>query len=607
LRNPPQFPVIIGVTGHRQIAPEAMQPVRAAVRRLLVQWRCHFGPALHVLTALADGADQLVADEARDANVPLIAVAPFCYDAYRETITNRDKLREHWNRAVLRLTLPRVGSGEDHERQYEQLGVLLIRRSHLLLGLWDGQMDEARGGTRDVMRMRLEGDHGATVFDESPMFLGAGSYLGETNRGPLLHVLTPRVLLTTDPPGTCRLLGLPTRQGFWDGIAVQPDRALDGIAAAQVTDFARIDSLNRAIGRLQGSDDLLFDVQLGYLETMGIPAGAQAQVGFLKQLQAAVDVVSQTYQVQTQGDFARAGSIRQVIMRALMIWRLTRRVPGLGAIFLVTAAVPLSALFFEFYAHLEGGFPALLAYLVVSGGAVTYRNLRSADQRFRDYRAMAEGLRVQLFWALSAFPAAVPDYYLNNQVAEIGWIRFALRGPALWAAALANNLATPYRGTVTDGWIEDQATYFAASEEIHSRAAKRGMMWNQLFLYGGFATAFVLLVFEFLHRYPHILGAFTNKIFRLVDVHHDGIVVLAALLPAVAAYYAESLDLRAHERLAHSYALMRRVFRRAAEIMNTPSLSDANFQGVVREIGREALAENAEWLVEHRHRKFEPR
>jgi len=116
LRNPPQFPVIIGVTGHRQIAPEAMQPVRAAVRRLLVQWRCHFGPALHVLTALADGADQLVADEARDANVPLIAVAPFCYDAYRETITNRDKLREHWNRAVLRLTLPRVGSGEDHER-----------------------------------------------------------------------------------------------------------------------------------------------------------------------------------------------------------------------------------------------------------------------------------------------------------------------------------------------------------------------------------------------------------------------------------------------------------------------------------------------------------
>jgi hypothetical protein len=41
--------------------------------------------------------------------------------------------------------------------------------------------------------------------------------------------------------------------------------------------------------------------------------------------------------------------------------------------------------------------------------------------------------------------------------------------------------------------------------------------------------------------------------------------------------------------------------------MNTPSLSDANFQGVVREIGREALAENAEWLVEHRHRKFEPR
>ena len=45
----------------------------------------------------------------------------------------------------------------------------------------------------------------------------------------------------------------------------------------------------------------------------------------------------------------------------------------------------------------------------------------------------------------------------------------------------------------------------------------------------------------------------------------------------------------------------------AAEVTGMPGVSDSVFQEVVREIGREALAENAEWLVEHRHHKIEPR
>jgi hypothetical protein len=77
LLNPPQFPVIIGVTGHRNIAPGAVDPVQRAVKDLLKAWQREFGLALHVLTALADGADQWVAEVAVECCLPLIAVAPF--------------------------------------------------------------------------------------------------------------------------------------------------------------------------------------------------------------------------------------------------------------------------------------------------------------------------------------------------------------------------------------------------------------------------------------------------------------------------------------------------------------------------------------------------
>jgi hypothetical protein len=621
LRNPPQFPVIIGVTGHRQIAPEAIQPVRDTVRRLLVHWRCHFGPALHVLTALADGADQLVADEARDANVPIIAVAPFGYEAYKTTIANRDKLREHWDRAVLRLTLPRVeaaGGEEDHDRQYEQLGVLLIRRSHLLLALWDDQMDAARGGTRDVMRMRLEGDHGAAVFHDSPMFLGAGSYLDETNRGPVLHVMTPRAWPSTDPPGTCRLLGLPNRQRVWDGIPVQPERALDEIERAEVPDFARIDSLNRAIGRLQGSDDLLFDVQIAFLDTTGIPADAEAQVTFLKRLQAAVDTTTQGFQTSLLGHFVPAKNPWDMVVRLYKMWRATGQTPKFGAVLLFTAALPLAVYFFENYVEdqkesVADGSWFILAYLTVFGGALAWYRFRVRrldwQERFQDYRALAEAMRVQLYWGIAAIPASVSDHYLRKQSGELGWIQFALRGTSLWAASVAGAMGRPNRATVQAGWIDNQLEFFTGKARLHKQSAERGQLLTSIFAVAGIAAAIALLILlgdRLAEPLPAHWGAFGRGL-TYMRGHHGWLIVLTATLPGVAAFFSMSADLRNYEPHAHSYALMRRMFGRTADVLNTTGLTDAIFQDVVREIGREALAENAEWLVEHRHRTIEPR
>ena len=81
------------------------------------------------------------------------------------------------------------------------------------------------------------------------------------------------------------------------------------------------------------------------------------------------------------------------------------------------------------------------------------------------------------------------------------------------------------------------------------------------------------------------------------------LVVLAATLPAVAAFFAISAEKRAYEPHYRSYRLMRAIFGRAlCEANKIPANNDAEFQEVMRDLGREALAENAEWLLDHRHR-----
>src|SRR5438552_2554065 len=98
----PSYPIVVGVTGHRDIASEAQDAVCAAVHAVLEGLRAAFGAALHIMTALADGTDQLVADAAEVLGLKITAVSPMPLATYRATVANKDRLDHHWKRAALR-------------------------------------------------------------------------------------------------------------------------------------------------------------------------------------------------------------------------------------------------------------------------------------------------------------------------------------------------------------------------------------------------------------------------------------------------------------------------------------------------------------------------
>ena len=471
------FPIVVGVSGHIDIVPEAVDPIRAAVAAVLTELRETFGAALHVLTGLAEGADQLVAQEARKLGIRIIAALPMKMPRYAATLPSdagREILADFWARADLQLQLPELcdpATPDYDELHYEQLGVLLARRSHLLLALWNGDAPAvpAKGGTADVITMRAGGTHDRAAARQSPWFCKSHTRLDLSRGGPVLQIVTPRVkngrvvlVPGQDAPvaGGCFLLPPPS-------LPREVDRGglLDKMAEDDALDFASLATLNAQIARFKALDGAIFHSQIADLnqKRVGDPRGiSKKHLDQLRAWQAAPDVAAQRYQRRLLGQFAPAPHWSSLLVKGWNVVRMNwsqKRPPGmpwwtillprLGVIFTFTALVPLAVLLFEI--HVADNFHPLwlLAYIslfLVVLGYYRYRVMPEQWQdRFQDYRALAEAMRVQLFWGLARLPDGVADYTLRQQRGELGWINFALRGPALWAAALAENLSVPER------------------------------------------------------------------------------------------------------------------------------------------------------------------
>ena len=638
----PLFPVIVGVAGHRDILPGAEVGLRVAVRSVLTELRLRFGEALYVMSSLTDGADQLVADVAEtlvDTNgvslpVNLIAVLPMRLEDYRERVSNTAKLDHHWARAALRLELPDLctpSTPDRHDLRFEQLGVLLSRRSHLLLALWDGVPSEEppsirRGGVAAVVRMRLEGEEALAGFSDSALFPSGVSRLDVSPGGPLVQIVTPR----TKTGGTVLAPGYPEARGgdafVLTGHAEDPDvvaatpiiggGVLAGLSEAARHDFEQMVRLNSQIAQFRGFDLRVFVKQMSYLTFDGLvePSGApDGHFQRLRQWQAAADTACQVFQRRLHGELTPERSPAAMIARAWDVMREARRLPHLGIVFGYAALVPIAVILFETYAHLFRSPVTLLLYLSVFAGGAAYYHFRverhELQNRFQDYRALAEAMRVQLFWGAAATPEAASDSYLRKQSGELGWIQFALRGPALWSMAVALAIDKPCRDLVVKGWIEDQLAFFGSpgsgegKSAKHAAAARRGEAWARRFLAVGLVFSASLALIEaakaVVGQRGHVLGVNLAEILEAREL----LLVLVATAPAMAAFFSLWVELRAYEAQAHSYGLMGRIFKRARQAV--AGADDYTFRAVVRDLGREALAENAEWLLDHRRRKIE--
>jgi hypothetical protein len=210
-------------------------------------------------------------------------------------------------------------------------------------------------------------------------------------------------------------------------------------------------------------------------------------------------------------------------------------------------------------------------------------------------------------------PIAASDNYLRKQAGELGWIQFALRGPAVWATALALELKSPRREDVRRGWIVHQIKFFFGSEEQPGKAKQNEIAANRNknMALGCFGAAMAVIAALFVVETGHALldgsSGCLVAVLNIIDGFHEYLEVFAIVLSAIAASVTVSTNIRAYKAHAHNYKQMGDIFTRASNsAVLIPEGDVVKYQKLIRDLGREALSENAEWLMDHRDREVEP-
>jgi hypothetical protein len=212
--TPGPLPLMIGVTGHRDLRPVDRPVLERTVRRVIEGLRdqCPHTPLI-VLSALAEGADRLVARVALDLGLSLIVPLPMPQTEYEKDFGKPGSLDDFqsllgqakWQCVVAEAENVELTGFEGNARsqRYSLAGAFIAQSSQVLLALWDGVDSNKVGGTAQVVRYVQQGvpQHLADLLKGTTGPISVASTLDEpVGQGVVKRIPTPRVS-NPDPPG----------------------------------------------------------------------------------------------------------------------------------------------------------------------------------------------------------------------------------------------------------------------------------------------------------------------------------------------------------------------------------------------------------------------
>ena len=147
--------LVVVVTGHRDIADADIAALRSAFGEVLrgLARECAHVPLL-VLSGLAAGADALAAQEAIEQKIPVIACLPMPVEEYEQDFSPEELVRF---RSLLAACARVTVTSPHREDGYLATGLYIAQYSHVLVEFWDGIDSRSKGGTSDVVDMRMTG------------------------------------------------------------------------------------------------------------------------------------------------------------------------------------------------------------------------------------------------------------------------------------------------------------------------------------------------------------------------------------------------------------------------------------------------------------------
>ncbi len=563
----PMQPLVIGVTSHRNLVPGEVERLRALVREFLLRLQTDFPTLpLTVVSALAAGGDQLVAEEALAVGAHLVAPLPLARADYARDFADAAE-RERFDALCARAIVVEAAQVEDtddrtpvaarsREWHYTQAGVYVASHCHVLLALWDGRTSNQPGGTAEVVNYYLTGNKPVLVERRRS---GCGESLIEDNNQRLAY----HVVCSRDSADGTPAPSLAPLQTFWrTGAGTVP--GAEPMPASFDAMFARIVEFNADCAR----HAMHIEAAALHVSRRAAAPAALTQRSPIERSFAVADWLAIHYQHRV------LGTMRSMyVLAALMGWA-----------FVLYDGLDQEWMIFVF-----------LALFAVGVTLDRVANRRDWHRKYLDYRALAEGLRVQAYWrraglSMTGDAEFAHDNFLQKQDIDLAWIRNVMRAAGL--AAASSQRDTDLRGVI-DEWVGEsgkagQLHYYERRLVERTRTHRFTSRLGTLSLWTSIAISAFLALF----------------VFRLSHSVQELLVSAMAMLSIVAAVREAYAYRKADKELIKQYRFMRRIFANARTALDRTEDPDRQ-RDILRALGEAALAEHAEWTLMHRERPLE--
>lgn len=144
----------IGVTGHRSIPDDAR--LRHSIRQALGEIYKNRGlKDVYLISALAEGSDQLVATIAQELNIEVCVPLPKSLDNYFEDFFSDAGIEGARGLLATAVEIIYLSNSDASQDAYERLGEFLVKHSDVLLAVWNGVYNQKTGGTGEVVKHAL--------------------------------------------------------------------------------------------------------------------------------------------------------------------------------------------------------------------------------------------------------------------------------------------------------------------------------------------------------------------------------------------------------------------------------------------------------------------
>ena len=560
--NGSPVPLVVGVTGHRNLVAAEVPQLEDRVRLFLEDLKARFPQRdVVVMCPLADGADRLVARVAADLDLKMIIPLPMARDLYEQDFATLESQKE-FERLCAKgdvFELPLVRGNLQHDvsvhgtardKQYAQLGVFICAHCHILLALWDGRHSDKLGGTgqvvefhhNDVMPGYTEGEPHTELM------------LADDESDLVYHIVCSRDQIDGAPPPPLQPL-----QTTWFTTNESEPRS-DMLPARYEVIFSRTAEFNR--------DSAEHEVRIGS-EKWSLQGSTTSS-----ELSAYVEDIDRMFGI---ADWLAIHFQTRVNWTLLLTY---------------TLAV-LMGLAFVAYADVAGGQFTIYLFLLFFGLGVVLVMIaqrKAWHRRYLDYRALAEGLRVQYYWAVAGVSTGkqtkyAHDNFLQKRDSELGWIRNVMRVAGLRSDVVVDDRRPESLDFVIREWVGGQLEYYGRKSAERTRLLKHTDMIAMITLWTGIGVTVVLAVFQ------TRIG---------VDLQTP-LLASMGILPLIAGVREAYSHKKADKELIKQYGFMHRIFSNAKRKLDS-AVTDREKQRILRALGNAALDEHAEWIFMHRDR-----